>query len=239
VDIGKYDAYLTVGANIDEPNCGIPTAGLKWRPFRPFVYLPLWESSSDPGRDAPFTSITQWTWEMLRYRGQLISISKRDAYLKYVELPRLTRRAFELAANIGEIDPVGDRVLLREHGWRLVDPHQIAPTPDAYREYIRNSRAEFMCPKPIHVDWNTGWFSERSAAYLASGRPVVAGDTGFTKYLTTGRGLFAFRDLKEAAAAVAEIDSDYPRHSRAAREIAEAHFNSRACLEAMIAASQA
>ena len=239
LDIGKHDAYLTVGVNINEPNCRIPTAGLKWRPFRPFVYLPLWQFSSDPGRDAPFTSITQWTWETLKYDGQLVSVSKRDAYLKYVELPRLTRRPFELAANIGETDPAGDRSLLREHGWSLVDPHRIAPTPDAYREYIRNSRAEFMCPKPIHVDWNTGWFSERSAAYLASGRPVVAGDTGFTNYLPTGRGLFAFRDLKEAAAAVAEIDSDYTRHSRVAREIAEAHFNSRACLETMIAASQA
>ena len=94
-----------------------------------------------------------------------------------------------------------------------------------------------MCPKPIHIDWNTGWFSERSAAYLASGRPVVAGNTGFTNYLPTGRGLFAFRDLNEAAAAVAEIDADYALHSRAAREIAEAHLNSGTCLDCMIAVS--
>jgi len=238
MNIGRHDAYLTVGVNVNEPECKIPTAGLKWRPFLPFVYLPLWEFSSDPGSDAPFTSITQWTWETLEYNGQIVSVSKRDAYLKYLELPQLTRRPFELAVNIGENDPGGDRRLLHAHGWSLVNPHRVAHTPDAYREYIRNSRAEFLCPKPIHVDWNTGWFSERSAAYLASGRPVVAGDTGFTRYLPTGRGLFAFHNLKDASAAVAEIDADYMLHGRAAREIAEAYFDSRACIEAMIAASQ-
>lgn len=235
--IGEHEAYLTVGVNVNEPDCKIPTAGLKWRPFLPFVYLPLWGFSSDPGSGAPFTSITQWTWETLKYNDQVVSVSKRDAYLKYLELPQLTRRPFELAVNIGETDPAGDRRLLHAHGWSLVDPHKIADTPDAYREYIRNSRAEFLCPKPIHVDWNTGWFSERSAAYLASGRPVLAGNTGFTRYLPTGRGLFAFRNLEDASAAVAEVDGDYTRHSRAAREIAEAHFDSRACIEAMIAAS--
>ena len=238
MDIGKHDAYLTVGANINEPNCKIPTAGLKWHPFLPFVYLPLWEFSSDPGRDAPFSSITQWTWETLKHNDRIVSVSKREAYLKYLELPRLTRRPFELAVNIGGDNLADDCVLLRAHGWSLADPHRVARTPDAYREYIRSSRAEFLCPKPIHIDWNTGWFSERSAAYLASGRPVVAGDTGFPRYLPTESGLFAFRNLEEASAAVAEIDDDYPRHSRAAREIAEAHFDSRTCIEAMIGASQ-
>jgi hypothetical protein len=236
-DIGVHDAYLTLGTNINEQTCGIPTVGLKWRPFHPLVYLPLWEFSSDPGQSAPFTSITQWTWETLRYGNRLISVSKREAYLKYLELPQLTERPFELAANIGRTDPAGDRGLLREHGWNLVDPHKVASTPEMYREYIRRSRAEFLCPKPIHVEWNTGWFSERSAAYLATGRPVLAVNTGFTRWLPTGRGLFAFRDIREAATAVAEIDANYALHSRAAREIADAHLNSRSCLEDMIAAS--
>jgi glycosyltransferase involved in cell wall biosynthesis len=134
------------------------------------------------------------------------------------------------------VDPAGDRDLLRKHGWNLVDPHKIASTPETYRKYIQRSRAEFLCPKPIHVEWNTGWFSERSAAYLATGRPVLATNAGFS-WLPTGRGLFVFRDIREAAAAVAEIDSNYELHSRAAREIAEAHLNSRSCLQDMIAGS--
>jgi hypothetical protein len=236
--IHGHDVLLTIGARINRPDCEVPKLGLEWRTFEPFVYLQMWQAAPDPGPDAPFSSITQWTWEELHWQGRVLSVSKRAAYLKYLELPRLAQRFFELAANIGSEDPAGDSRLLREHGWRIVDPHQVAGTPSQFQEYIRASRAEFMCPKPIHVEMKTGWFSDRSIAFLASGRPVLAEDTGFSKRLPTGNGLLVFRDIKDAVAATAEIDGNYNRHSRAAREIAVDLFDSRRCLEAMLSACE-
>jgi len=236
--IQEHDVFLTIGARINRPDCEVPKLGLEWRTFEPFVYLPMWQAAPDPGFDAPFSSITQWTWEELWWQGRLVSVSKRAAYLKYSELPRIAQRSFELAANIGLYDLGGDRRLFRENGWRIVDPHEVAASPAQYQEYIRASRAEFMCPKPIHVEMKTGWFSDRSIAYLASGRPVLAEDTGFTERLPTGAGLLVFRDIKEAVMATAEIDGNYSRHSRAAREIALDLFDSRRCLPAMLSACE-
>lgn len=238
LNVRDHEIFLTIGARINQPDSEIPTLGLEWRTFEPFVFLPMWPASPDPGPRAPFSSITQWTWELLPWQGRMLSASKRSAYLKYAELPLLTHRAFELAANIGEQDPANDRQYLRERGWNLVEPHQVASLPMLYQQYIQASRAEFACPKPIHVEMRTGWFSDRSVAYLASGRPVVAEDTGFSERFPTDSGLLAFRNVAEAAARVDEIDGDYQRHSRAAREIAETFFDSRKCLEALLSACE-
>lgn len=232
----EHDVLLTIGARLHAPDCTVPTLGLTWRTFEPLVYLPMWQPTPDPGPLAPFTSVTQWTWDELPWQGGLISVSKRAAYLEYVALPRLADRPFELAANIGTADPMRDRELLREHGWRVADPHRVSASPAQYQQYIRSSRAEFMCAKPIHVAMKTGWFSDRSIAYLASGRPVLAQETGFSERLPTGRGLLGFRDVREAVAGVAEIDGNYEKHSRAARELAEAFFDSRKCLTGLLAA---
>jgi hypothetical protein len=238
LNIHEHDVFLTIGARINRPDSEVPKLGLEWRTFEPFVYLPMWPAAPDPGSDAPFSSITQWTWEELWWQGRVLSVSKRAAYLKYLELPRMAQRPFELAANIGSEDPVGDRRVFRENGWKIVDPHEVAGSPSQYQEYIRACRAEFMCPKPIHVEMKTGWFSDRSIAYLASGRPVLAEDTGFTERLPTGAGLLGFRNLTDAAAATAEIDGNYNRHSRVAREIAVDLFDSRRCLPEMLSACE-
>jgi len=234
----EHDVLLTIGSRIHALDCAIPTLGFKWRTFEPIAYLPMWQATPDPGPTAPFSSVTQWTWEELAWQGALISVSKRAAYLEYLELPRLAGRRFELAANIGEADPTRDRELLERHGWTVADPHRTSGSPADYQKYIQGSRAEFMCAKPIHVVMKTGWFSDRSIAYLASGRPVLAQETGFGERLPTGLGLLAFRDLAEAVAGVAEIDGNYARHSRAAREIAEASFDSRKCLRALLSACE-
>jgi hypothetical protein len=236
--IHQHDALLTIGARINAPDSQVPSLGLKWRTFEPFVYLPMWRIAPDPGPDAPFSSITQWTWEELVLQDRVLSVSKRAAYLKYLELPRIARRAFQLAANIGSEDPAGDGRLFREHGWSIVDPNEVAGTPSQYQDYIRASRAEFMCAKPIHTQLKTGWFSDRSIAYLASGRPVLAEDTGFTERLATGAGLLPFRNIEEAVEGAAEIDGNYNRHSRAAREMAETLFDSQRCLAAMLSACE-
>jgi hypothetical protein len=234
--VNDHQVHLSVGANLPDPDCEVPTLGLTWRTFLPFVYLPMWEAAPDPGPQAPFTSITQWTWEELSYHGRTLSASKRAAYMRYVDLPNRAARPFEIAAFIGEQDPAGDREALGNGGWRIADPHQLVATPEAYRDYLRASRGEILCPKPIFRELNTGWFSDRSVGYMALGRPVVAEDTGFGETVPTGRGVFDFRDIEEAAAAVSEIDGNYDLHSRWARELACDLFNSDRQLKAMLSA---
>ncbi|HWO41710.1 MAG TPA: hypothetical protein VNO43_07905 [Candidatus Eisenbacteria bacterium] len=234
--IHEHDTFLSIGAKLHEPGCKVPTLGVQWHRFLPFVYLPMWTAAPDPGMAAPFSSVTHWTWEELELEGRVLSVSKRAAYLKYIDLPQRARRRFELAANIHPDDETGDRELLVSHGWELTHPYRVAGTPASYRRYIKRSRAEFQCPKPIHTQLNTGWFSDRSACYLASGRPVLAEDTGFTEYLPTGRGLLSFANLEQALAGVAEIDGNYARHMRAARELAEEYFDSRKWLPSMLSA---
>jgi hypothetical protein len=234
--VRDHDVFLTVGANMGAADCEAPTLGVAWKRFLPVVYLPMFSVAPDPGPRAPFTSITQWNWGELWLGDRVLSIAKRDAYLRYLELPRAAARRFELAANIHPDDATGDRGLLEANGWALVDPHEVAATPALYLDYIARSRAELSCPKPIYRDLRTGWLSDRSACYLAAGRPVLAEDTGFTGVVPTGEGLLAFRDMREAVAGVEAIDADFPRHSRAARELAEAYFGAARGLEAMLAA---
>src|SRR5262249_9690875 len=159
----------------------------------------------------------------------VLSTSKRDAYLQYVELPRRADRAFELAANMDPTDDTGDRELLLSHGWQLRHPHKVAGSPALYQQYIRHSRAEISCSKPIYRELKTGWVSDRSACYLASGRPVLAEDTGFSDVLPTGEGLLTFNSLEEAIAGAREIDAHYQRHRRSARKVAEEYLGSRRC----------
>lgn len=230
--IGEHDHYFTVGLKVHDPDCGIPTLGHKWRGFRPFVYLPGCQFSGDPGASAPITSITHWTWEYLEFGGRQLSVSKRDAYLRYLTLPTQVSSSFELAADL----PPDDEKLFRANRWNLASPAEVARSPAEYSEYIERSRAEFVCPKPIHIDLKTGWFSDRSVVYLASGRPVLVEDTGLSEKLPVGRGLLTFRDLAEAVAATAEIEGNYAQHRRAARDLAVDLFDSRKCLNEMLSA---
>lgn len=235
--ISSYDAFLTVGTNIHDVDSTVPTLGVEWTVFLPFVYLPLWTVAGDRGPEAPISSVTHWNWREISHEDQVLSLSKRKAYLQYVSLPVRSGRPFELAVHIPERDPHGDRALLKENGWTLVDPHEVAKTRSAYQGYIAHSRAEISCPKPIFKDLRTGWVSDRSACYLASGRPVLAEDTGFSNHLPVGDGLLSFTDVSEAAAGVEEIDSNYDHHMRSARAMAEEFFDSRKCLKGMLDAS--
>jgi hypothetical protein len=234
VGLNDHHVFLTAGTNLQASDCDVPTLGLNWRPFRQFVYLPLWEAAPDPGPGAPFTSITQWNWGELHFENKVLSIAKRDGYLRYVSLPQCTSRLFELAANVHSHDNTGDRDLLLKNGWGLADPHIVAGSPTLFQEYIKRSRAEISCPKPIYRGLKTGWFSERSACYLASGRPVLAEDTGISEILPAGRGLLTFQDMNEAVEKVSQIDSDYELHSRSARRLAEEFLGSRRCLSEML-----
>ena len=236
MSIQDHHLFMSSGMNLHGRDCEVPTLGVRWHRFPQFVYLPMWEFASDPGVNAPFSSVTQWTWEHLEFKGRALSVSKRDAYMRYVDLPRRAQRPFELAANIDPDDSTGDLESLRKMGWKLVNPHQVARNPSIYQNYIKRSRAEFCCPKPVHRELKTGWFSDRSAGYLASGRPVLAENTGFSEHLPTGRGLLSFSDFDQAVAGVAEIDRNYLQHMRAARELAQEHLSSEKCLPMLLAA---
>jgi hypothetical protein len=236
MDIHHHQAFLSVGAKVGEPDCDVPTLGVTWHTFTPFVYLPLWEVSPDPGLERPFTSVTHWSWGELSWKGRALSLAKRDGYLPYAELPERSGRAFELAVRFDPSDTTGDREQLLAHGWGLADPWEVAASPPAYQAYIAASRAEISCPKPIFRELNTGWFSDRSACYLASGRPVLAHETGFSDRLPTGTGLLSFRNMDEAVRGVAEIDAHYSDHMRAARRLAEEFLDSRRCLGRMLSA---
>ncbi len=232
--IHQHHSYLTVGGKMDDGDCEAPTLNLKWKPFKPFVYLPLWDVNPVDNSGRPFTTITHWNWDELDWNGRRLSLSKREAYMRYIDLPEHTKYPFEIAAYLEPDDPTGDRELLQTKGWSITDPWEATSSPKDYQNYISNSRAEISCPKPIFRELNTGWFSDRSVCYLAAGRPVLAEDTGFSDFLPTGKGLLAFRDLEGAVAGVNEINANYQYHVKAARNLAEEVFNSKVCLKAMI-----
>jgi hypothetical protein len=236
MDIHHHQAFLSVGAKLGDADCDVPTLGVTWHTFTPFVYLPLWDVQPDPGAHRPFTSVTHWSWGELSWKGRVLSLAKRDGYLPYVELPGRSGRPFELAVRFDPSDSSGDQERLHANRWSLADPWEVAASPSAYRAYIAASRAEISCPKPIFRELNTGWFSDRSACYLASGRPVLAQDTGFSERLPTGEGLLTFRTMEEAVRGVAEIDEHYQDQMVAARRVAEEFLDSRRCLTRMLSA---
>lgn len=230
-----HQIFMTVGAKLQDPDCLVPDLGLHWQRVLPVLYMPLWKVTPDPGPAAPITSVTQWNWREI-WEDPEKSISKRTAYLRYLDLPRRCVNKFELAANIHPNDDTGDRELLKSHGWQLVHPDDVAGTPASYVNYVQRSRAELCCPKPIYCRLKTGWLSDRSATYLALGRPVLMEETGFSDHYPTGTGLLTFRNMDEAVALVQEVDGNYAHHSRAAREFAEEYLDSSRCLERMISA---
>lgn len=217
--------YLTVGENIGTRRCSLPTGGLRWRPVRQPVVLEQWpvSRSGDRGR---FTTVTSWRgpYGPVEHRGRRFGL-KLHEFRKYVELPRLVPSTFELALAIHPADR-GDLDVLAGQGWRLADPMVVAGHPDSFRSYLHGSGAEFSVAQGVYVETRSGWFSDRSARYLASGKPVLVQDTGFGRSLPVGEGLVPFGTLREAVSGAHRIASDYERHARAARLLAEEHFDS-------------
>jgi hypothetical protein len=234
LDLATHHTRFTIGLNVGQPDSTVPLVGGDWVTTPPVVHMPLWSASSPPPSEAKFTSITQWGWGELHLDGRVLSVSKRDAYMHYVDVPRRCGRDFELAANVDRRDPTGDLPRLTAGGWKLVDPQVVAFDPDAYRTYISNSRGEFCCPKPIYRDLRTGWVSDRSLAFLASGRPVIMENTGLDGHLPLGEGLLCFSDPDGAVAAVQEVDGSYERHAEAARDLAQDCFATERVLPRML-----
>ncbi len=233
VIFGEHDVHFTVGANVGTPRSPIPAAGIEWRALWPPVVLDWWDGAQAVVRDR-FTTVGAWRdYGYLELDGEVMG-PKVEEFHKFLDLPRRSGEELELTLAIDDDDP--DRALLRECGWRLESP-SLVDTPERYRSYVAGSLAEFSCAKGGYVGTRSGWFSDRSACYLAAGRPAVLQSTGFEDVLPTGEGAFAVRDVEEAAAAMAEIRGDYERHAAAARELAREFFDSERLLGSMLAQS--
>jgi hypothetical protein len=207
----------------------MPDDGLPWQPTRQPVALDAWPVT--PGaRDGPVTTVMQWDSYASREHGGLRYGMKSASFAPYIDLPAATSETLQLA--LGKRSPEANR--LADHGWALSDPQEATWDPWIYQRFIAASKAEFSVAKEGYVRSASGWFSERSANYLASGRPVVLQDTGFSAWLPTGEGLLAFSTPEEARAALADLDARYEAHQRAAREIAAACFAAEDVLEDLL-----
>ncbi|MGH7556630.1 MAG: glycosyltransferase family 2 protein [Gemmatimonadota bacterium] len=218
-----HPAIFSFGENYGRPDCLLPVSErFRIRPTRQPVVLDFWPVMPGSGRP-DFSTIANWfqPWRQLHYRGETYHWSKHLEFLKFLDLPRRTEQPLELALSSCEEE---HRKLLAENGWHVRDSLDFSADREAYREYITTSRAEFTVAKDQNVRLKSGWFSDRSATYLAAGRPVVTQDTGFGNILPTGKGLFSFMTMDEALSAIETINADYDRHRRAAREIAREYF---------------
>ena len=231
--IERHTHAVTVGQSVGRAGCPIPTCDRSWIPTLPPVALTHWPAAAPPPATGAFTSIGHWRSYGSIEHGGIHYGQRAHSLRQLVDLPLLSRSRFELALGIHP-EEVADLELLRRGGWRLLDPGEVAATPVSYAGFIRGSKAELSVAKSGYVASRSGWFSDRSACYLASGRPVVAQDTGFTDFLPTGEGLLAFDDTESAAAAVAAVEADPDRHSRAARSLAEEHLDARKVLTSLL-----
>jgi len=217
-----HDRYVTIGERIGAADCRVPTCGIDWVTTKPPVELSEWPPQADSG--SALTTVASWrgAFGPLEYEGRTYGLRVHE-FRRFFELPGRTSARFEVALDIDEAE-VDDLRQLEENGWTLVDPRVAAGDPWRYRDYVQRSAAELMIAKNLYVDTRNGWFSDRSACYLASARPVLAQDTGLDGLVPHGEGLVTFSTLEEAVEGVGEITGDYERHSRAARAIAAEHF---------------
>lgn len=220
-----HHEFWTIGLNVHGKNCTLPKSPLKWKTFYPLADTRLLRIQPRP-RLPTFTTIGQWYWSgAVEVNGEYPDLSKKFAFEPYLDLPaRLPEARFELAMNINPDDPEAAR--LRGRGWNLVHPHRVARTPRAYRHYLASALAEFTAVKGVDVRWKTGWVSDRGAAFMALGRPVITENTGAARYLPEESGLFFIEDAATAAAAAREIMQNWKRYSRSARECAVEVFDS-------------
>jgi hypothetical protein len=228
--LSAHTHHFTYGENLGRPDCAVPVERFEYRPTRQPIILDWWAANGDGDAGAPrpsagdaFTTVASWqqTQKDTEWDGETYYWSKHREFEKFIDLPRHTPQPLELA--LARAD-AGTIRRLREHGWAVVDAVSLTREIERYRDYVLASAGEFTAAKHQYVRPRSGWFSDRSASYLAAGRPVVTQDTGFGNVLPTGRGLFAFRTMEEIVAALEAIRSEYAAHARAAREIAGEYF---------------
>jgi hypothetical protein len=232
-----HDLYATYGENYGAPDCGVPLPDVRFAKTRQPVDLELWPAApaSSNGSAGHFTTVANYRMASkevgsfdIPYEGEVYTWSKHTEWARFMTLPSITEQTFELALKA----EAEEMALFRENGWGVVPALPMTLDIDRYQRFIQDSRGQFTVAKDQNIRLRSGWFSERDACYLASGRPVVAQDTAFV--IPTGDGLFAVGSVEEAAAAIAEINGDYARHSAAARRLAEEHFEGHAVVTRLL-----
>jgi hypothetical protein len=229
----RHHALFTFGEHVGTKRFPVPIHGLKWHPTRQPIVIDLWRSYRAPASAALFTSIANWSTSGLKdieWRGDKYLWSKSREFVSFMRAPKVAGEPFELATDIKD-EKVRAKFL--QNNWRFRSPHKLSVNYSSYRNYIRRSKAEFTVAKDQYVRLNSGWFSDRSACYLAAGRPVITQQTGFTD-LYRGDGLFAFRTLPEIREAAREINRDYAKHSRGAFHLACEVFDAKKVLTAVL-----
>jgi hypothetical protein len=226
-----HDDFVTVGRNVGRPECGVPTGGATWLTIPHPVVLDRCPVVA--GGEA-FTSVGSWRgpYDRIEYEGRSLGLRAHE-FRKFAELPRLVDTSFAVAL---EIDPTdqADRELLRDNGWQLVDPRQVAYDPSAYLRFVQGSAAELTIAKGMYVELQSGWLGDRTACYLASGKPALVQDTGLSGHYPLGEGLVTFSALDEAVEGAHRILDNHSMHARAARMLAESHFDSRLVLTRLL-----
>jgi hypothetical protein len=229
----RHHALFTFGENVGTKRFPVPTHGLKWHPTRQPIVLDFWKSRRAPAGGALLTSIANWSTSGLKdieWRGENYLWSKSREFLRFIRAPKIAGEPFELATDIRDEKT---RAKFLQNNWRLRLPHRMSVNYLSYRNYIRRSKGEFTVAKDQYVRLDSGWFSDRSACYLAAGRPVIMQETGFSD-LYHGDGLFAFRTLPGIREAVREINRDYSKHSRAAFHLACEVFDAQKVLAKLL-----
>jgi len=232
--LGRHRALFTFGENIGTERFPVPLHNARWLPTRQPVVTDFWKSEGMPPAGAIFTTIANWNTsgrKDIEWRGEKYLWSKSLEFLKFIEAPARAGETFELATAIKD---AATRERFLAQGWRFTSPDQMSIHHDLYRRYLQHSKGEFTVAKDQYVRLHTGWFSDRSACYLAAGRPVITQETGFTRHYGENRGLYAFRTLDEIPEAVRAINADYPAHCRAAYEIAAEYFEATKVLASLL-----
>jgi hypothetical protein len=225
----KHNVFFSFAGNLGKVDCLVPDDGFPWLVTRQPVTLQAWPVVPAP-EDGNYTTVMQWdSYSLREYNGNSYGMKSRS-FGPYMDLPRHTDAGLELAVG-SESAP---RELLKTNGWRVCDPLKVTRELETYQRYIQGSKAEFSIAKHGYVVSGSGWFSERSANYLASGRPVVVQETGFSSWMNTGYGVIAFTSPEEAIAGIERIDQSYALQCEAARAVAEEYFDSAMVLTSMI-----
>ncbi len=230
----RHHALFTFGENVGTKRFPVPAHRLRWLPTRQPVVIDLWRTHRSPARAALFTSIANWSTSGLkdvRWRGKKYLWSKSREFLRFIRAPKVAKEAFELAT---EIKDEKIRAEFLQNNWRFRSPHKLSANYWSYRNYIRQSKGEFTVAKDQYVRLHTGWFSDRSACYLAAERPVITQETGFTRLYGGNAGLLSYQTLPEIVEAISAINADYALHSRAAREIAREFFAAEKVLKSLL-----
>lgn len=222
--VEHHDAYFTIGETVGAAGTRFADGGVRWQYTPPPVYLGAWEPLP-PEPEAAYTTVTNWWGEWIVIDGETVNNEKRAAFMALLDLPAQVAAKLELAVTPDDYTMGVDGRTLSDHGWTVRDAWKTCGAPEAYRDYIRRSRAEFSAAKPSCRILANAWVSDRTLCYLASGRPAVVEYTGPSRILPDADGLLRFRDVDEAAAAIHAVEADPEHHSRRARELAQEHFD--------------